>query len=179
MPSISLWATTVQACVTAIRKAGATSQMILLPGNGWTGAGTLISDGSLAALQNITNIDSTTTNLIFDIHKYCDSDSSGTHAECVMNNIDNAFAPLATALRGIGRQGMVTETGGGNTASCVKYVCQELAYLNANADVYLGYVGWSAGAFQPSWNYVDTLVPTQSEGTWTDTLLMKSCFSRQ
>jgi endoglucanase len=153
--------------------------MILLPGNGWTGAGTLVSDGSLAALQNITNIDGTTTNLVFDIHKYCDNDSSGTHAECVTNNIDDAFAPLATALRGIGRQGMVTETGGGNTASCVTYVCQELAYLNANADVYIGYVGWSAGAFQPSWNYVDTLVPTQSGSAWTDTMLMKSCFSRE
>lgn len=178
VPSITTWAATVQACVNVIRKAGATSQMILLPSNGWTGAGTMISDGSLAALSTVTNLDNSTTNLIFDIHKYCDTDSSGTHAECVMNNIDNAFAPLATALRAIGRQGMVTETGGGNTASCVQYVCQQLAYLNANADVYLGYVGWSAGAFQPSWNYVLTLVPTRNGNSWTDTLLMKSCFSR-
>jgi hypothetical protein len=38
---------------------------------------------------------------------------------------------------------MLTETGGGNMASCVTYVCQELAYVNANSDVYLGYTGVS------------------------------------
>jgi len=150
--------------------------MILLPGNGWLSAATLVSDGSLAALQNITNLDGSTTNLVYDVHKYLDSDNSGQHAECVTDNIDSAFAPLATALRASGRQAMVTETGGGNTQSCVKYVCQQLAYLDANSDVYLGYVGWSAGAFQPSWNYVLSLVPTQNGNSWTDTLLMKSCF---
>lgn len=177
--SISLWAATVQACVTAIRQAGATSQIILLPGNDWTSAASFVSDGSLAALQMVRNLDDTTTNLIFDVHKYCDVDNSGSHAECVTNNIDTAFAPLATSLRAIGRQAMLTETGGGNTASCVTFVCEELAYLNSNADVYLGYVGWSAGAFQPSWDYVDSLVPTESGNTWMDTLLMSSCFKRQ
>lgn len=178
IPSISLWAATVQACVTAIRQAGATSQIILLPGNDWTSAASFVSDGSLAALQTVRNLDDTTTNLIFDVHKYCDVDNSGSHAECVTNNIDTAFAPLAISLRAIGRQAMLTETGGGNTASCVTFVCEELAYLNSNADVYLGYVGWSAGAFQPSWDYVDSLVPTESGNTWTDTLLMSSCFKR-
>jgi endoglucanase len=129
--------------VTAIRAAGATSQIILLPGNDWTGAATFVSDGSLAALSTVKNLDGTTTNLIFDIHKYCDSDGSGTHAECVTNNIATAFEPLASSLRAIGRQAMLTETGGGNTASCVEYVCQELAYVNENADVYLGYTGVS------------------------------------
>lgn len=127
--------------MTAIRQAGATSQIILIPGNDWTGAATFVSDGSLAALQTVKSLDGTTTNLIFDIHKYCDSDGSGSHAECVTNNIDTAFAPLAASLRAIGRQAMLTETGGGNTASCVTYVCQELAYVNANSDVYLGYTG--------------------------------------
>ena len=177
MPSITIWATTVQASVTAIRQAGATSQMILLPGNDYTSAATFVSDGSLAALETVKNLDGTTTNLIFDVHKYCDSDNSGTHAECTTNNVD-AFTALATSLRAIGRQALLSETGGGNTASCVTYVCEELAYLNANTDVYLGYTGWSAGAFQPSWNYVLSLVPTLSGSTWTDTLLASSCFSR-
>lgn len=33
VPSVTTWAQTVQAAVTAIRQAGATSQMITLPGN--------------------------------------------------------------------------------------------------------------------------------------------------
>ncbi len=129
VPSITTWAATVQAVVTAIRNAGATSQFISLPGNGWQSAGTVISDGSAAALSTVKNPDGSTTNLIFDVHKYLDSDNSGTHTECVRNNIDDAFAPLANWLRQNKRQAILTETGGGNTASCQTYVCQQIAYL--------------------------------------------------
>jgi endoglucanase len=71
VPNINTWAASVQAAVTAIRQAGyvvtirlfpkkngylilllfstsATSQMILLPGNDWTSAGSFVSDGSAA-----------------------------------------------------------------------------------------------------------------------------------
>jgi endoglucanase len=57
VPNISTWASSVQAVVTAIRQAGATSQMILLPGNDWTSAAAYISDGSAAALTKVTNPD--------------------------------------------------------------------------------------------------------------------------
>lgn len=129
VPSITTWAATVQAVVTAIRNAGATSQFISLPGNDWQSAGAVINDGSAAALSTVKNPDGTTTNLIFDVHKYLDSDNSGTHTECVTNNIDGAFAPLATWLRQNGRQAILTETGGGNTASCQTYMCQQIEYL--------------------------------------------------
>lgn len=56
--------------MTAIRNAGATSQMILLPGNDYTSAGAFISNGSGAALLGVKNPDGSTTNLIFDVHKY-------------------------------------------------------------------------------------------------------------
>ncbi len=54
----------------------ATSQIILLPGNNWTSAETFISNGSGAALIKVTNPDGSTTNLVFDVHKYLDSDNS-------------------------------------------------------------------------------------------------------
>jgi endoglucanase len=129
VPSISTWAATVQAVVTAIRAAGATSQFISLPGNDWQSAGAVISDGSAAALAGVKNPDGSTTNLILDVHKYLDSDNSGTHTECVTDNVDTAFAPLAAWLRQNKRQAILTETGGGNTASCQKYFCQQVAYL--------------------------------------------------
>ena len=118
----------------------------------------------------MTNLDGTTTNLVFDVHKYLDSDNSGTHSECVTNNIDDAFAPLATWLRSSGRQALNSETGGGNVASCETYLCQQIAYLkyanapkyreileidfafSANSDVYLGYIGWSAGSFDSTYS---------------------------
>lgn len=58
----------------------ATSQLILLPGNNWTSAETFVSNGSGPALMTVTNPDGTTTGLIFDVHKYLDSDNSGTNA---------------------------------------------------------------------------------------------------
>ena len=74
------------------------------------------------------------TNLIFDVHKYLDSDNSGTHEDCVTNNIDNAWAPLAEWLRCNGRQAFNTETGGGNVASCLQFMCEQVAFQNANSD---------------------------------------------
>ena len=54
----------------------ATSQLILLPGNNWTSAETFVSNGSADALSKVTNPDGSVTNLIFDVHKYLDSDNS-------------------------------------------------------------------------------------------------------
>lgn len=108
-----------------------------------------------------------------DVHKYLDSDNSGTHTECVKDNIDNAFKPLADWLRTNKRLAILSETGGGNTASCQKYLCSELQYLNQNADVYIGYTGWAAGGFASTYELNET--PTQQGGGWQDTALVKSC----
>lgn len=54
----------------------ATSQLILLPGNNWTSAETFVSNGSADALSKVTNPDGSHTNLVFDVHKYLDSDNS-------------------------------------------------------------------------------------------------------
>ncbi|KAH8811858.1 glycoside hydrolase family 5 protein [Xylogone sp. PMI_703] len=174
--TVSTWAASVQAAVTAIRQAGATSQLILLPGTDYTSAANFISNGSGAALLGVKNPDGSTTGLIFDVHKYLDSDNSGTHTECVTNNIDSAFQPLATWLRQNGRQAINSETGGGNTASCQNYLCQQLQFLNANSDVYLGYVGWAAGSFDQTYELVET--PTGGGGSWQDTALVKACIAR-
>lgn len=127
--------------------------MILLPGNDYTSAAQFISDGSAAALSTVKNPDGTpirntipnpvayrnlhlgtTTNLIFEVHKYSDSDNSGTTTDCVTNNIDDAFAPLATYARQNKRLVLNTEFGGGDNSACVTYIGQQLAYLNQNSD---------------------------------------------
>ncbi|KAJ4415929.1 hypothetical protein N0V82_007050 [Gnomoniopsis sp. IMI 355080] len=173
--TVSTWADTVQAAVTAIR-AVAPDNMILMPGSSYSSAATLPTEAG-PYLLNVTNPDGTTDNLMFDVHKYLDSDNSGTSTECVTNNIDDAFEPLATWLRTNNRQAMLSETGGGNTASCIQYVCEELAYLNENSDVFLGYVGWAAGAFDST--YALTLTPTgTTASSMVDTSLMSSCFAR-
>jgi len=176
LPSITLWAGSVQAAVTAIRNAGATTQMILLPGDNWTSAATFVSNGSADALKKVVNPDGSTTNLIFDVHKYLDIDNSGTNPECVTNNIADAWEPLAQWLRCNGRQAFNTETGGGyNTASCITFMCQQIAYQAQNSDVFLGYVGWAAGNFYTG--YVLSELPALNGTTWVDTPLVAQCMA--
>jgi endoglucanase len=174
LPSITIWAGSVQAAVTAIREAGATSQYILLPGDNYTSAEQFVSGGSADALNAVTNPDGSTTGLIMDVHKYLDADNSGTTGDCVTNNIDDAFEPLATWLRANNRQAFLSESGAGNNAQCETDFCQQLAYLDANSDVYLGWTGWAAGGFAGQ-NYVLSEVPTLSNGVWTDTPIVTQC----
>lgn len=177
VPDITIWATSVQAAVTAIRKAGATEHTILLPGTGYTSAESFVSSGSASALAKVTNLDGSTDNLVFDVHKYLDSDNSGTHAACVGNDISVAFAPLAKWLKQEKRQALLSEIGGGSsTASCMTDICEVADYLNENSDVYLGMLGWAAGSFDPT-SYVLSLTPTQTGSKWTDAPLLTKCFA--
>ncbi|KAI1424106.1 glycoside hydrolase family 5 protein [Xylaria sp. FL1777] len=178
VPDINAWAVSAQAAVTAIRQAEAdasgSAHTILIPGNDWTSAAAFPTNSG-PALLSVVNPDNTTTGLVFDVHKYSDSDNSGTHTDCTTDNISTAFAPLADWLRTNNRQAINTEMGGGNTESCQKFVCDQIAYLNQNTDVYLGYVGWSAGSFDPQ-TYELSEVPTQNGNTWTDSSLVQACF---
>jgi len=117
IPDMKIWAATVQEAVTAIRAAGATNQMILLPGNDFTSAETFISNGSAGNLSSVKNPDGTNTSLVFDVHKYLDVDGSGTHLECVSNHITDTFQPLAAFLVDNKRTAILSEIGGGNSAS--------------------------------------------------------------
>ncbi|KAM0802149.1 glycoside hydrolase superfamily, partial [Usnea florida] len=172
IPGLGSWATSVQAAVTAIRKAGATTQMILLPGNGYTGASTFVSGGSAAILAGITNLDGSTDNLIFDVHQYLDSDYSGTSSTCVTNGISAGFQPLATWLQNSKRQALLSETGGGrNSPTCLTNLCAALDFLNENSASFLGWVGWAAGSFEDT--YVLSLTPIGS----TDAPLLTQCIA--
>ncbi|KAK3215371.1 hypothetical protein GRF29_19g3044021 [Pseudopithomyces chartarum] len=71
IPDIKAWAATVQVVVTAIRNAGAASNIILLPGNGFTSAETFVSSGSAAALAEVRNPDGGIDGLVMDVHNEC------------------------------------------------------------------------------------------------------------
>ncbi|KAF2995149.1 hypothetical protein E8E14_004290 [Neopestalotiopsis sp. 37M] len=169
---IDLWAQTCQKVVTAIRNAGATSQMILLPGTNFDSAATLVSSGSAGKMMAITNPDGSTNGLVLDIHKYLDEDNSGTHQECVTDNID-AFTELAQYLRSNGRQGLVSESGASSDASCLTNFCSQNAFINQNSDVFVGFVAWAAGSFSTS--YVLSLTPSKQNGQYVDNVLMTQC----
>ncbi|KAI0527941.1 endoglucanase 2 [Xylaria bambusicola] len=169
---VGIWAQTCQKAVTAIREAGATSQMILLPGTNFDSAATLVSSGSADALLAITNPDGSTDNLLLDIHKYLDEDNSGTHAACTTDNVD-AFTTVAEYLRTKGRKGFISETGASSDASCIPAFCAQNTFINTNSDVFTGLVAWGAGSFSTS--YVLSLTPTNQNGRLVDSTLMTQC----
>ncbi|KAF2501930.1 cellulase-domain-containing protein [Lophium mytilinum] len=153
--NMETWVNTAQAAVTAIRKTGATSNIILLPGTNHQAAGGFGKrSGGLAAVKNA---DGSKTNLIFDVHQYLDSDSTGTHASCTTNGIQGSFAPLTAWARKQKRQVFLSEIGGGsNDSSCIQYLSQTLSYLNDNSDVFLGWTTWGAGSFKQSYVLSET-----------------------
>lgn len=170
--NIPTWGDSVQAAVTAIRAAGATSQTIFLPGSNYSSAGNFVKN-SASTLSKIVNLDGSNNNLIFDVHQYLDASYSGTSTECAHNNVAE-FKSLASWLRSNGRQAMLTETGGGGSAdSCLAKLCEQFDVLNDNSDVYLGWTAWSAGSFKTT--YKLALTPTLDGESWTDVPLLTQC----
>ncbi|KIJ68220.1 glycoside hydrolase family 5 protein [Hydnomerulius pinastri MD-312] len=167
LQSVSTWADSVQAAVNAIRAAGANSQYLLLPGSSYSSAQAFPTEAG-PYLVKVTDPAGGTEKLIFDVHKYLDSDNSGTHADCVTNNVD-VLTTLVNFLKSNGnRQALLSETGGGNTSSCETDLGQELAYIKQNSDTIVGFAVWAAGAFDTT--YVLTVTPN-SDGSdqplWT------------
>lgn len=158
LPSISPWVEAVQAAVNAIRAAGANSQIILIPGSSWSSAQALPTE---AGPQLLTVCDPAggTEKLVFDVHKYLDSDNSGTHDDCVTDNTD-VLTTLTNWLQQNNRQALLSETGGGHTESCyTEFVISQsfmisthspnslntsLAYVKNAYPTLLGFSVWAA-----------------------------------
>ncbi len=113
------------------------------------------------------------TGQVYDVHNYIDATGAGTSPECTQDASPQIDA-LATYLRSAGRKVMMTEFGGGNTASCQTLVCKALAEVNKNSDVFIGATTWSAGAFQAGYPLLET--PTAGG---QDQSLVSSCIIPQ
>ncbi|KAI1501587.1 glycoside hydrolase superfamily [Biscogniauxia marginata] len=174
LPDLSTWADTVQAAVTAIRQAGATTQTILLPGTEFTHASSFVENGSAGNLSRVVNPDGSITNLVFEVHQYLDADGSGTALECVTDHIQDGFMPLAQFLVANGRKALLGEIGGGNTTSCLTNLRNSLAFINDNPDAFMGYTAWAAGGFSPL-DYNLTMTPKGSPGNFTDQETVTQC----
>jgi endoglucanase len=172
---MAAWAVSVQAAVTAIRNAGATSQIILLPGTGYSSAGNFVSTSG-TQLSTVKNPDGSFDNLAFDVHQYLDATFAGTNAVCTQNNA-GTFRNLGNWLRTNNRKAMLTETGGGGSeSSCLDLMCKQLDAINEYSDVFLGWTGWAAGSFRTTYALSET--PTLgSDGSYTDVALVTQCMA--
>lgn len=155
---ISLVISLNQAAINGIRGVGATSQYIFAEGNSYSSA--LLwptqSDG-LKALTDPSN------KVIYEMHLYLDSDSSGTSDQCVSSTIGVERVTAATAwLKANGKLGIIGETAGGANTQCETAITGLLTHLKANSDVWTGALWWAAG---PWWGtYIYSFEPPSGTG---------------
>lgn len=152
----SLVANLNQAAINAIRAAGAKSQYIFIEGNSWSGAHSWVSSGNGEALKNLKDPQN---KLIYQMHQYLDSDSSGTSDVCVSGTIGIDRIKTATKwLRDNGKKGIIGEIAGGPNQRCINASRGALKHLLNNSDVWKGWLWWSAG---PWWgDYMFSMEPT-------------------
>lgn len=157
------WLAAANAAIAAIRAAGAPN-LILVPGNAWTGAHSWSQ--SWYGTPNATvmrGIVDPADNFAFEAHQYLDADSSGTSAQIVSATIGSQrLAGFTSWLRSNGYRGFLGEfavAGSAIGAGIGDEALQEvLGHLDANADVWLGWTFWAGG---PWWGeYMFTLEPT-------------------
>lgn len=58
-------------------------------------------------------------------------------------------------------------------SKCLTNFCAQNTFINQNADVFVGLVGWGAGSFGTS--YVLSLTPTKQNNQYVDNQLMQQC----
>jgi endoglucanase len=152
------WVGAANAAVAAIRRAGA-SNVVLAPGNGWTGAHSWYDSwyGTSNAVAMLA-VKDPGNNVLFEAHQYLDSDSSGSSAKCVSSTIGRQrLAPFVKWLRANGKRGFVGELAGARNATCYAAVKDMLTYVAGQSDVLVGWAWWGGG---PWWGeYRFTLEP--------------------
>ena len=143
------WARADQAAIDAIRAAGA-RQLILASGVGWDGAHNFVSGSSdgppnapaLSALHDPSG------HLAIELHQYLDSDSSGTHDDCRDPSATVAsLAPATEWLRAHHQLGFLGEFAAARSDTCLKSLDAMLSFMDSNADVWIGWTYWAAGAW--------------------------------
>ncbi|CAI4212817.1 unnamed protein product [Parascedosporium putredinis] len=122
-----------QAAIDGIRSTGATNY-IFVEGNQWSGAWSWTIYNT-----NMINLVDPLNKIVFEMHQYLDSDSSGTSTACVSTTIGVERVTAATKwLRDNGKLGFLGEFAGGANDQCKQAVTGMLNYLQDNSDVWLG-----------------------------------------
>ncbi|MEP7359232.1 MAG: glycoside hydrolase family 5 protein, partial [Anaerolineales bacterium] len=152
------WLAVANAAIAAIRAAQAPN-LVLVPGNAWTGAHSWEQNwyGTPNA-QAMLDVQDPGHHFAFEVHQYLDTDSSGQSDTCVSQTIGSQRLQAFTAwLREYGYTGFLGEFGVGRNADCYAALDDMLGYLDQNADVWLGWTYWAAG---PRWGeYIFTVEP--------------------
>jgi endoglucanase len=157
------WLSSANAAIAAIRTVGA-GNLILVPGNGYTGAWTWESNwyGTPNA-QVMGGIKDPYNWFMYDVHQYMDSDGSGTTETCVNTTIGAERLKNFTAwLRANNKKAILGEFSSGRNSVCDQALKNMVQYLEDNADVWRGWTYWAGG---PWWGDNNSIEPRNGQDT--------------
>jgi endoglucanase len=152
------WVSAANAAIAAIRRAGA-KNLILVPGNCYTGAATWFGDfyGGPNS-QHMLNIKDPLDYYVIEVHQYLDEDNSGTHQDVVGPTIGSERIRLFTQwCKQHKKRAFLGEFGCAAGPIGAQAIPDLLNAMEAAPDVWLGFTWWAAG---PWWGeYFATLEP--------------------
>ncbi len=161
MPT-QLWFDDANDAIAAIRAAGA-KNMILVPGNSWTGAHSWLAEnheGSNA--KHILSVKDPLNHWAIEVHQYLDADSSGTHRSVVRPAVGaDRLRSFVTWCRQHHRRAVLGEFAVPVVPGAEEALNDMLQSMERDRDVWLGWTWWAAGA---RWgNYMFSLEPEHGQ----------------
>lgn len=170
------WLDAANAAIAAIRKAGA-KNLVLVPGNSWSGAHSWVKAGNDLLLQ----IQDPADHYIYEAHQYLDTDSSGTHPEVVRATIGSErLRGFVDWCRTNHKQALLGEFGAAAGPTQQAAVEDMLRSMEKDRDVWVGFTWWAAG---PWWgDYMFSIEPKEGldrpQMAWLQPHLQKASFRR-
>ncbi len=153
------WFEDANAAIAAIRGAGA-KNLILVPGNSWTGAHSWTSEdyGGESNAKGVLNVKDPLDYWAIEVHQYLDTDSSGTHDEVVNPTIGSErLAQFVVWCRQNKMRAVLGEFGVPVVPNGEAALQNMLNSMERDHDVWLGWTWWAAGS---RWgNYMFTIEP--------------------
>ncbi|MBN8525572.1 MAG: glycoside hydrolase family 5 protein [Planctomycetes bacterium] len=151
------WVDAANAATVAIRAAGA-ANMLLVPGNHWTSAGTWTGYGEKANSILMLGYKDPLDHFAYEVHLYLDKDNSGTHKEVVSPTVGSGRAKRFTEwCREHKVRGFLGEFAAPLVPDGQPAIEDLVTYMEANRDVWLGWTWWAAG---PWWGeYMFSIEP--------------------
>ncbi|HEY3763196.1 MAG TPA: glycoside hydrolase family 5 protein [Verrucomicrobiae bacterium] len=157
------WFDDANVAIAAIRSSGA-KNMILVPGNAWTGAHSWTSEdyGGESNARGILTIKDPLNYWAIEVHQYLDDDSSGTHAEVTSPTIGSErLKEFVDWCRQNKMHAFLGEFAVPVTTNGEAALDDMLSSMERDNDVWLGWSWWAAGA---RWgDYLFTLEPKNGE----------------
>lgn len=140
--SVAQWWPAAAAAAAAVQVVDPT-RTVLVPGTAWDGAHSWVSSGNAAAALALPKSD----RIVFEMHQYLDGDSSGTHPTVVAGKGATILKAATDWARANGRRLFLGEYGFATDAASMKEGSDLIAFMRANADVWMGSAYWAAGAW--------------------------------